>query len=196
MDLGHRYFGLTEWGVEERKDVKDLVTDVLARAGRPLTWGQIRRQMRGLRLVSQSSVSMAVRSAPGLCQYGCGLYGLRSWGDSIKLSIVADGELVAKIIKRSPPLLVFKDLCKTVGVSSTGKLAEALWQTCSAHPDILCIPEKQSDDTHISHAIKRPIHHQIRDPARKNDLDESSRSTMCSPTIMKTQQSRIRTRMR
>ena len=73
-------FGLAEWRDGMSQFSKDLVPEILARGGRPLTAPELLREMRKLRSVSTSSIVSAIRRAPGVCDCGDGCYGLCSWG--------------------------------------------------------------------------------------------------------------------
>jgi hypothetical protein len=83
--------------------------------------------------------------------YGFGHYGLKSWGDSVKTSIVTDAGLVERVIRRATPPLTFARLCEILDVPSAGELAGKLWQTCSAVPDIIRVPEERSDTSRLIH---------------------------------------------
>lgn len=84
VDLGRHHFGLAEWGVTERQHLKDLVPGILARAGRPMTSGQILQQLLCLRPVDSNSIITMIRRAAGVCDCEGNRFGLISWDDSIK----------------------------------------------------------------------------------------------------------------
>ena len=151
IDLGKFLFALAEWGIEEREYVKDLIPKVLHKAGRPLTGTEVLARLQQLRSVSPTSIASSLRKHPEVRDYGFGHYGLKSWGDSVKGSIVTDAALVLRVIRRAVPPLTFVRLCGILGVPSAGELADKLWQTSSALPDVLRIPEERSDTARIIH---------------------------------------------
>lgn len=151
IDLGRLLFGLAEWGVEERKSVKELVPEILARGGRPMTIAQIFDQLQQFRSVASASLSHIVRAIQEVRDYGFGHYGLKNWGDSVKPSIVADATLVERVIRRAVPPLTFWRLCEILGIPCHGQLADKLWHTCSALPNVLRIPEDCSTTGRLIH---------------------------------------------
>ncbi len=151
IDLGRLLFGLAEWGVEERKYVKDLVPEILARCGRPLTVNQILAQLQQLRSVAPTSLSNIVRGIADVRDYGFGYFGLRSWGDSARHAVVASAEFVGLVIRRSEPPIRFARMCEILEIPPKGELADKLWQTCAALPDVLRIPDEYSPSTRLIH---------------------------------------------
>jgi len=151
IDLGRFLFALAEWGIEERQYVRDLVPRVLQAAHRPLTGAEILAGLQQLRSVSPTSIANSLRKHPEVRDYGAGHYGLKSWGDSVKSSIVTDARLVESVIHRAAPPLTFLRLCEILDVASAGELADKLWQTCSAMPDVIRVPEERSDTSRLVH---------------------------------------------
>src|SRR5439155_17925300 len=151
IDLGKFLFALTEWGIEEREYIKDLIPKILEKAGRPLTGTEVLERLQQLRSVSPTCIASALRKHSQTRDYGFGHYGLKSWGDSVKSSIVADAGLVQRVIRRATPPLTFTRLGEILDVSVAGELAGRLWQTCAALPDVLRIPEERSPGTRLIH---------------------------------------------
>ncbi len=155
IDLGKFLFALAEWGIEEREYVKDLIPIVLAEAARPLTRTQVSERLQQLRSCSPTSISSHLHKHPEVHDYGFGHYGLKSWGASVKASIVADAVSVGRIIRRAVPPLTFVRLCEILAIPSSGPLADTLWQTCAALREVLRIPEEHSDNTRLIHRTCR-----------------------------------------
>jgi len=151
IDLGKFLFALTEWGIEEREYIKDLIPKILEKAGRPLTGTEVLERLQQLRSVSPTCIASALRKHSQTRDYGFGHYGLKSWGESVKSSIVADAGLVQRVIRRATPPLTFTRLGEILDVSVAGELAGRLWQTCAALPDVLRIPEERSPGTRLIH---------------------------------------------
>jgi len=151
IDLGKFLFALAEWGIEEREYVKDLIPKVLQKVGRPLTGTEILARLQQLRSVSPTSIASSLRKHPEVRDYGFGHYGLKTWGDAVRSSIVTDGALVQRVIRRAVPPLTLERLCEILDVPSTGELADKLWQTCSVLPDVLRIPDERSDTSRLIH---------------------------------------------
>ena len=80
-----------------------------------------------------------------------GLYGLKSWGDSVKSRIVADAAIVERVIQRAAPPLTFARLCSILEVPPVGELSERLWQNCAKLSEIVRIPEERSDTSLLIH---------------------------------------------
>ena len=155
IDLGKFLFALAEWGIEEREHVKDLIPRVLAQAMRPLTGTQVFERLQQLRSVSPTAISSQLRKHPDVRDYGFGHYGLKSWGDSVKASIMTDTDLVERIIRRATPPLSFARLCEILDVPAGGEFADNLWQTCSALRNVVRIPDECSESTRIIHRTCR-----------------------------------------
>ncbi len=155
IDLGKFLFALAEWGIEEREYIRDLIPKVLAKAGGPLTATQVFERLQQLRSSSPTSITRQLRSHAEVRDYGFGHYGLKAWGDSVKASIVADAALIERIVRRAVPPLAFFRLCEILDVPTSGPLADNLWHTCSALPEILRIPDKHSETTRIIHRMCR-----------------------------------------
>lgn len=151
VDLGRLLFGLTEWGVEEREYVKDLIPKLLQKAGRPLTGTEVLARLQQLRSSSPTSIASSLRKHPEVRDYGFGHYGLKCWGDSVKGGIVTDAALVQRVIRRAVPPLTFVRLCEILDVPAAGELAEKLWQTCAALPEVLRLPEERSETARLIH---------------------------------------------
>src|SRR5439155_4373271 len=151
IDLGKFLFALAEWGIEEREYVKDLIPKVLQKVGRPLTGTEVLARLQQLRSVSPTSIASSLRKHPEVRDYGFGHYGLKSWGDSVRAKIVTDAALVQRVIRRAVPPLTFARLCEILDVPSAGELADELWHTCSALPDVLRIPDERSNPSRLIH---------------------------------------------
>lgn len=73
------YWGLLEWGVEERP-IRDLMVEVLQRAGSPLDAESIYNAIANMRPVARKSIDMYLASADQLfTRYGLDEWGLSSW---------------------------------------------------------------------------------------------------------------------
>jgi Sigma-70, region 4 len=151
IDLGRFLFALAEWGIEERQYVKDLIPKVLQKAGRPLTATEVVARLQQLRSVSPQGISSCLRKHREVRDYGFSHFGLKSWGDSVKASIVTDVALIQRIIRRAEPPLTFARLCGILGISTDGELADALWQTSTVMGDVLRIPESRTDTGRLIH---------------------------------------------
>ncbi len=151
IDLGKFLFALTEWGIEEREYIKDLIPKVLEKAGRPLTGTEVLERLQKLRSVSPTCIASALRKHPAIRDYGFGHYGLKAWGDSVKSNIVADTGLVERVIRRATPPLTFARLAEILDSPTTGELGDKLWQTCAALRDVLRLPEERSPETRLIH---------------------------------------------
>lgn len=151
IDLGKFLFALTEWGIEEREYIKDLIPKVLEKAARPLTGTEVLDRLQQLRSVSPTCIASALRKNPAIRDYGFGHYGLKTWGDSVKSNVVADTGLVQRVIRRATPPLTFARLAEILDTPATGDLADRLWQTCVALRDILRIPDEHTPETRLIH---------------------------------------------
>ena len=98
--LGYFHFGLSKWRGAARQKIKELVPGILARAGKPLTSSQIIIEVRRVRPVGTNSITSSIRRATGVCDCGCGCFGLSSWDDSIKKSIKVRPRRSAKRAKK------------------------------------------------------------------------------------------------
>jgi hypothetical protein len=101
--------------------------------------------------VSPYGISSHLRKHAQLRDYGFGYYGLKSWDDSKKDSLVANAGLVEKIIHRSEPPLSFARLCEILALPSEGELASRLWQTCATLRSVLGNPDEQAVRTRLLH---------------------------------------------
>jgi len=59
--------------------------------------------------------------------------------------------LVQRIIRRATPPLLFVRLGEILDIPATGELADKLWQTCYALPNVLRLPEERSPTTRLIH---------------------------------------------
>lgn len=150
-DLGKFLFALDEWGMEEREYVKDLVPRIFAQQNSLLTANQILEHLRKLRSFSPYAITGLLRKIPSVRDYGFGYYGLHSWGDSIKESIVADGALIERVIRRSDPPVSFARLCEILEIPGNGALAEKLWQTCALLRSVVRQPDERASATLLLH---------------------------------------------
>jgi hypothetical protein len=150
-DLGRLLFGLAEWGVEERRYVKDLVPEILGAAGQPLKVSQIVERLQQLRSVAPTSLSNVLRRIPEVRDYGFGYFGLRSWGESVRESMMADASLIDRIIRRSEPPVTFVRLCDVLQISVEGILADKLWQTSASLRSVIRSPDERHPTTLMVH---------------------------------------------
>lgn len=151
IDLGRFLFALTEWGVEERDHIKDLLPRILQQAGRLMTSPQVLERLQLLRSASATGITSQLRKHEEIRDYGFGYYGLKSWKESVKEIILKNSALIERIIKRSEPPLYFGNLCEILGVKPEGVLSNELWQTCSSLTEVIRSPEKHSVDTRLIH---------------------------------------------
>ena len=151
IDLGRFLFALSTWGIEEREYIKDLIPKVLAKVGRPMTTAQIFGQLRRLRSTSPSSIPITLRKHPLLHNLGFGRYGLRSWGDSVKATLVSDAALIDRIIRRSEPPLTFQALCEILDVACESESEDKLWATCTSLGSVIASPGKLTPNTLMLH---------------------------------------------
>jgi hypothetical protein len=77
VDLGKFLFVLTEWGVEKRARIKDLIPQVLAEIGRPATAAEVHQELQHLRSVSPTGMMHLLRTTPGVQDCGAGRFGLQ-----------------------------------------------------------------------------------------------------------------------
>lgn len=151
VDLGRLLFGLTEWGVEERAYIKDLIPKILADAGRPMTSAQILEHLHRLRSVSPYGISGHLRNHPLVRDFGFGLFGLKSWDDSVKESLATNPGLIEKVVRRSEPPLTFARLCEILTIPSEGGLADKVWQTCTSLRYVVRSTDEQTGNTRLLH---------------------------------------------
>jgi hypothetical protein len=78
-DLGKFLFALTDWGIQEREYVKDLIQNILELAGQPLTSAEVLQRIQQFRSVAPNSISGHLRKHPLVRDYGSGRFGLKSW---------------------------------------------------------------------------------------------------------------------
>lgn len=151
IDLGRFLFALAAWGIEEREYVRDLIPKILAEVGRPMTASAILEQLQRLRSTSPSSIAATLRKHSVVRDFGFGHYGLRSWDDSVKNSIVGDPALVERVIRRSEPPLSFSRLCSILEVPDGGRLADKLWQTCASLRSVIRSPADRTPTALLLH---------------------------------------------
>lgn len=150
-DLGRFLFGLAAWDIKERPYVKDLIPQVLAEAGRPLSSEQVAGRLKRFRSVSAFSVSSLLRQHPLVRDFGFGYFGLRVWGDSARQHLVANAPLIERLIRRAEPPLPFARLCEILAIPSSGPLAEGLWRTVGSLASVIRSPEESGPGTLILH---------------------------------------------
>ena len=151
VDLGRLLFGLTEWGVEEREYIKDLIPKILAEVGRPMTSAQILEHLHRLRSVSPQGISSQLRKHALIRDFGFGYHGLKSWDDSVKESLVTNAGLVEKVVRRSDPPLLFVRLCEILAIANEGGLADKLWQTCTSLRSVVRSTDEQTPNARLFH---------------------------------------------
>lgn len=150
-DLGRFLFALTEWGIEEREYVNDLIPRVLASAGHPMTGTAICDELQRFRSITPTSMASVLRGNAEVRDYGFGYYGLKAWGDTSKAFLVSESRLVNRIIGRSEPPFSFGQLCSVLEVSGDDRLADRLWKTVQSLPKVRCQPNEKRIDTVLSH---------------------------------------------
>jgi hypothetical protein len=151
IDFGKFLFALAEWGIQEREYVKDLIPKILEQARKPLTGNEVLARLQQLRSVSPYAISGHLRKHPQVRDYGFGLYGLKSWGESVHINIVTDSSLIERAIRRAEPPLKFARLCEILNFPVEGNLVDKLWQTCAAIPAILRLPDECTGVTRLIH---------------------------------------------
>jgi hypothetical protein len=155
IDFGKFLFALTEWGIQEREYVKDLIPKILEQAGKPLTGNEVLARLQQLRSVSPYAISGHLRKHPQVRDYGFGYYGLKSWGESVHINIVTDPLLIERAIRRAEPPLKFSRLCEILNLPVEGNLVDKLWQTCAVIPAILRLPDECASVTRLIHKACR-----------------------------------------
>jgi DNA-directed RNA polymerase alpha subunit len=150
-DLGRFLFALTEWGIEEREYVNDLIPRVLANAGHPMTGTAICDELQRFRSITPTSMASVLRGNAEVRDYGFGYYGLKAWGDTSRAFLVSEKRLVNRIIGRSEPPFSFGQLCSVLEVSEEPPLADRLWETVQSLPKVRCQPNEKGIDTVLSH---------------------------------------------
>ena len=91
VDLGKFLFALATWGVTERAHVKDLIPQVLAEAGHPLTTIEVVERLTRLRSVSPYSMTAQLRRHPLVREVSLRCFGLKSWDESGRAPATPDG---------------------------------------------------------------------------------------------------------
>jgi hypothetical protein len=150
-DLGRHLFALTEWGVQEREYIKDLLPQVFAKANRALTVEQIFEKISRFRSVSPSSITNYLRKHSEIRSYGFGYFGLKSWNGLQKEVILRDRGAIENAVRRATPPMSFATLCDNLGIPANGIQAEILWKTCTGSSKLRRAPEKQSPETLLLH---------------------------------------------
>jgi hypothetical protein len=154
-DLGRFLFALSEWEIEEREQVKDLVVRVLLETDDALTATEIGDRIQKYRSVSTTSMPTILREHPDLKIFDFGsversritYYGLKTKGDYRKF--FATSEIVLKrLVKKFFPIK-FVDLCEKLGCDPIDELAKKLWQTLQEIPELRFAPAYRSPETVI-----------------------------------------------
>jgi hypothetical protein len=151
IDLGRFLFALTEWGIEEREYVNDLIPKVLTRVGHPMTSGEISKELQRFRSITATSMASTLRKSSTVRDYGFGYYGLKCWGGESKAFLVSDARLVNRIIRRSEPPLTFRRLCQILEIPPEDSLATPLWRTIESLQKVGREPDVQNAKTLLSH---------------------------------------------
>lgn len=150
-DLGRHLFGLSNWGVQEREHIKDLLPRVFVEANRALTVEQVFARLTRMRSATLPGLASNLQRHSDIRSFGFGYYGLKDWGDLQKEVILRDRTAIERAIRRAAPPVSFKGLCDIFGVSIDGVLAELLWKTCAGSPMLRRAPDKQSPETRLLH---------------------------------------------
>jgi hypothetical protein len=150
-DLGRFLFALSEWGIEEREYVNDLIPRVLANAGHPMIGTAICEELQRFRSITPTSMASVLRGNPEVRDYGFGYYGLKAWGDTSKEFLVSEKRLVNRIVGRSEPPFSFGQLCSVLEISEDDPLVDRLWKTVQSLPKVRCRPNEKGPDTVLSH---------------------------------------------
>ena len=91
VDLGKFLFAQAAWGVSERAQVKDLIPQVLAEAGRPLSTIEVVEQLTRLRSVSPHTMPSQLRRHLLVREVSPRCFGLKSWDESRRAPATPDG---------------------------------------------------------------------------------------------------------
>lgn len=150
-DLGRHLFALTNWGVQEREHIKDLLPRVFADANQVLTVEQTLKRLTRLRSVSPYGLASHLQKHPEIRSFGFGYYGLMDWGDLQKEVIFRDRTTIERAVRRATPPVSFATLCNTFGVPVEGAQAILLWKTCAGSSMLRRAPEKQAPETLLLH---------------------------------------------
>jgi Sigma-70, region 4/Bacterial RNA polymerase, alpha chain C terminal domain len=151
IDLGRHLFALTEWGIQERERIKDLLPKVFEQAGHVLTVSQTLARLTRLRSVSPYSIANFLHTHSDLRSFGFGYYGLTSWDVDKSRVILADRTVVEKAVRRAAPPISFQTLCETFGIPVGSEDASSLWKTCARSPKLRRAPDSQTPETLLLH---------------------------------------------
>ncbi len=151
IDLGRHLFALTEWGIQEREYIKDLLPRVFAEAGRVLTIEQALGRLTRLRSASPTGLSDIVRRHPKIRAFGFGYFGLKEWSNLETEVILRDRAAVESAVRRSEFPVTFSALCDLFTVDSASARGELLWKTCAGSEKLRRAPDRLGPDTLLLH---------------------------------------------
>jgi len=175
FDLHRLLFALSAWGIEERDYIRDLIPKVLGEAGQPMKVSAIIKAIRQYRSVTPTSLKVVLRKSDNLYCYGCGFYGLKSWGEGAKQYLLTNRTIVNHTIAHADHLLTFEQLCQSLEIPPQGALADQLWQTVLQLRKVRTKPTKQSPDTILFHAhwtLERALQTILQEASRPLRIDE------------------------
>lgn len=134
VDLGRLLFSLAEWGIKERRSIRDLVVQVLVEASTPLTMSQIAKRIKRFRSVSETSMPATLRNHPDVRDFGHGYYGLKS-GVDYKSFFCLERRFVNRVISKAAPCS-FMHLCTIMDISGDRHRHDLLRSTLEDLPKV------------------------------------------------------------
>jgi DNA-directed RNA polymerase alpha subunit len=132
-DLGRFNFAISEWQIEEREPIKDLIVKVLEQVNHPLTGMEIAERIQQFRSAALTTLPAILRQHEKIRAWSFGFYGLKEWQDDFADYFVNNQRAIKNIIKQGQSL-TFAKLCEEFRISPNDDLADKLWETLSTIP--------------------------------------------------------------
>ena len=151
IDLGRRLFALTDWGIQERQHIKDLLPKVFAEARHALTVEQALKRLTRLRSASPSGLSNILRHHPEIQAFGFGYYGLKRWGDVETEVMLRDRAVIERAVRRFEYPITFGALCELLRVDPTSARGKLVWKTSTGSKKLCRAPDRFGPDTLLLH---------------------------------------------
>lgn len=148
-DLGRFLFALSEWQIEEREPIKDLIVKVLREAKMPLTATEIGEGIQRYRSAFTAALSTSLNNYEAIKKYNFGYYGLNEWDDDFREFFITNTNVLYRLVKRNKPV-IFEDLCQEFGISYEDELANRLWRALRTIDNLSFNPVYKSPETKIS----------------------------------------------
>lgn len=146
-DLGRFLFSLSEWEIEEREPVKELIVRVLKETDNALTANEIATRIHQYRSVSTTGFSTVLREHKDVQSFPFGYYGLKSKGNYREF-FATNKNFLKRLIKHTSPI-PFNDLCQRLDIDVNEELASKMWNTLKTMTDISFAPTYRSRQTII-----------------------------------------------